>query len=432
MRRALAAVCAALLWTPVGAVAEVAETVGGVDVDSAGAESGADAEFPIQIGGDFFTRFETRRNYASPGVTISAEDYFRYRAKMILKTAHLEVAKGFTLQAVMAPQTGGFLGVGGDDLVDAVLGLHEGYVALAAPGFRFDFGRFEMSYGDELVIGTVAWHHLGRAFDGLRAHAEFGDKGPWLDVFVTMLIEGFTSTPQVGEDFGAGDSYFLGAYAGLGPLLGEGFDLDLYLFARLAPETTEAGATIKETTEMTFGARHKGLVADKLLDYRVEAGVQVGRRGGVDALGFHGNAEIGLGFLENRAFRVAVEGLFASGDDGGTADKDEGWFQLFPTAHKWLGYSDFIGPRTNIAGAVLHVAYAPIPVLKIMLDGHMFFRPEKGKTEDGYQGTEIDLGILWKPGKIFGLRCGYALFLPDSDVSDDLLHFAELELRATF
>lgn len=443
----MALVCAALLATPLLATADEA-----LDGAVSGAEA-KEAEFPISVGGDFFTRFETRRNYPILKAVTSPEDFFRYRARMILRTAHLEVAEGLTLQAVMAPQAAGFLGVGGDDLVDASLGLHEGYVSLAAPGFRLDAGRFEMAYGDQLVIGPVGWHHLGRAFDGLRAHGEFGDKGPWLDVFATILTEGFMAAPQAGDDFGAGDTWFLGAYAGLGPLLGEAFNLDVYLFARLVPEYDENAVKAAATNEITLGARHTGLVADKVLDYRVEAGVQLGKRGpamqqtpaaagaafappaagNVDVLAFQVDAEVGLGFLENRALRIAIEGLFASGDDAGTTDKDEGWFQLFPTAHKWLGYMDFIGGRTNVAGAVLHVAYAPIPVFTISLDGHMFFRPEKtATTEDGYQGTEIDFGLLWKPGKIFGVRAAYDIFLADSKVSDDLLHFVELELRATF
>ena len=434
-------------------------SIGAQAVADRRSEPGGGETIGLELGGDFFTRFETRRNYASPGATIPAEDFFRYRAMMALRTTKLEISPDFHLQATLAPQAGGFLGVGGDDLVDAALGLHQGYIALFAPGFRLDAGRFEMTYGDELVIGTVGWHHLGRAFDGIRAHGEFSEKGPWLDVFATVLTEGFMAAPQAGDDFGRGDTWFLGAYAGLGPLLGEAFNLDFYVFARLVPEYAENGLEADATNEITIGARHTGLVADKLIDYRVEGGVQLGKRGpamiqtpaaagaafapaapdNVDVLAFQGDGEIGFGFLDNRAFRVGLEGFFASGNDGTTADKDEGWNQLFPTAHKWLGVMDFIGGRTNIAGGALHLAYSPLPVLKIGLDGHIFLRPQEAKnaagavtTPDGYQGTELDLGILWKPGKIFGLRVGYDLFLPDDKVSPDLLHFAEVEIRAKF
>ena len=35
-----------------------------------------------------------------------------------------------------------------------------------------------------------------------------------------------------------------------------------------------------------------------------------------------------------------MEGLYASGNDPTTRGKNEGWDELFPTAHKFLGLSD--------------------------------------------------------------------------------------------
>jgi hypothetical protein len=415
-----AAVVAASLWC--------APTIAQAEPAAAAKAEAKEAQFPIEVGGLFFTRWETRRNYAVVS-TAGAEDLFRWRAELIVKTRELEVADGFGLVAVFAPQFGGFFHVGGDDLADPTLGLHQGYVSLLADGFRLDAGRFEMAYGDELVIGPVGWHHIGRAFDGLRAHGEFGKGLPWLDVFVTVLKEGFVEAPD-DDDFAAGDEYFLGTYLGLGPVLGDPYQLDFYVLARLAPEAEVTGGGIAETNEVTLGARTTGLAG--VFDWRAEAGVQLGKRNDADLLAWQADAELGFGFLEGRAFRVSLEGFIASGDDPTTADA-EGWFQLYPTAHKWLGYMDFIGPRTNVAGGVLHVGWSVIPQVRIMVDAHTFFRPEKTAAGlDGYTGTEIDTGILWKPGKILGIRCGYDIFLPDSDVSDELLHFVELELRAQF
>jgi hypothetical protein len=41
-----------------------------------------------------------------------------------------------------------------------------------------------------------------------------------------------------------------------------------------------------------------------------------------------------------KPFRIGVEGLVASGDDLSTPDRDEGWNELYPTTHKWLGLMD--------------------------------------------------------------------------------------------
>ncbi|NUN12919.1 MAG: alginate export family protein [Myxococcales bacterium] len=403
------------------------------------AESPSSDVPPITMGVDMFSRYEFRHNYTlNPGFDAASNgsDMFTFRSRFLLNTAPVSLGENLSVMARVAPQASGIWNIGGDELTDPTLGLHEGVIVVNGQGYRFDVGRFEMSYGDELVIGSVGWHHTGRAFDGVRFHANLDDNGAWLDGFVSVLKEGFVEGP-VDESIGAGDLYFMGIYAGLGKFAGPDFDLDAYALFRLAPETDEDPVVRGGTTELTVGLRSKGPIGD-VVDYRVEAGVQFGKRGlegvadNVDVLAFQGDAEFGFSFLDDKALRVALHGFFASGDDPETADKAEGWNQLFPTAHKWLGTADVIGPRTNVAGGAAHVSWKLHPNVVFLLDGHGFFRPEKVGGADGYWGTEVDAGLLFKPGKALTLRLTYDVFLPAEDFDDDVMHFGELELRTKF
>jgi hypothetical protein len=401
--------------------------------EESGPDVAAELRFPLDVGASFFTRFETRRNYSPGG--IDASDFVRMRARLLLTTAPLAVREGLDLQLRFAPQATGLWHVGGDTLDDPALGLHEGVLVLRGARLRGEIGRFEMVYGEHLVVGNVDWHETGRAFDGLRLRfAPRGDAGPWVDLFGAWLTEGFVEGP-FGEPFGAGDQVFTGLYGALGPLLADGLALDLYALLRLWP-TTDAiqrqGAAMP-----TFGVRVKN--RSGLLDYRLEAGVQVGSRPAPVPTGetqagdnptvfaYQADLEVGIN-LAGDALRIALEGLVASGDDPETADEREDWDQLFPTAHRWLGYMDFVGPRTNVTSGVLHVAYRAQPWL-FTVDGHAFWRPEPPPGQDSYFGTELDLGVLYALGNGLHVRGGYGLFLPAEDVAPDPLHFVELELR---
>jgi len=150
-----------------------------------------------------------------------------------------------------------------------------------------------------------------------------------------------------------------------------------------------------------------------------------------NSLAYQADAEVGLNLADD-TLRVGLEALYASGNDLATPDA-EGWNQLFPTGHKFLGLSDAFGARTNAASGVLHLSYKPVADLTMLADLHVFARPEAvvmgGPT--GYAATELDVGLNYALGagvKLWGL---YALYAPDSDFypSDEYLHYVEVELR---
>jgi hypothetical protein len=159
----------------------------------------------------------------------------------------------------------------------------------------------------------------------------------------------------------------------------------------------------------------------------------------VSKFAYQADAEIGISPAEG--FRVGLEGLYASGNDLAT-EKDEGWNQLYPTAHKFLGFADIAGGRSNVASAVLHLKAAFEP-LTIGVDAHYFSRPEAGPDDqDGAVGSEIDTNVLYAFGGGASLRGMYAIFLPNEDfwepkstspdVAGDPLHYFELQFGYDF
>lgn len=399
-----------------------------------------EAAAPTTIGlipvGSFFTRFELRRGYDELGRVMSPrlhadQDAFYYRARFGLQTTPIDVGRGITVTARMVPQSSGVWMLGG--LSDAGLGMHEGYLTIDSEALRLEVGRFEMAYGEHLVIGSVGWHQTGRSFDGIRAHIPVGDGG-YVDVFGTWVAEGAAFAG--GGDptpFAAGDRIFTGVYAGLGGLISEGMELDVYALGLVVPHTADPSGIGQETNGfVTLGARVKDRIGS--IDYRAEGGLQLGSGpGDATVLAFQLDAQVGLSLADDD-IRLAVGGLYASGDDPTTADF-EGWNQLFPTAHKFLGFSDVMGGRSNVAGPNLLATANIGERLKLRLDGHIFFQPE---GLEGYAGSEVDLGVVFVIARGLALRNTYSLFLPSEDafpvggVADhDPIHLYELELRYT-
>ena len=424
--------------------------------------------------GSYFTRYEVRANYDDMGVSrgrFLEGDAAFFRLRFGIGTGLMDVGKGLKVALQFTPQASGVLGsLGPNTVADATLGLHEGYARVQGKIARFDAGRFEMNYGDALVIGNLDWNETARSFDGVRARLASSPTSAWLDLFATLVDEGRDpnlAAPSRG--FSDGDLYFYGAYAALGPMIKQGLDLDVYVLGRgwhegkgIAIQPGLAGSPTyrrESAHEVTVGARAKQKIA--FFDYRFEGGIQAGSRPGAaptvvmmaatgteqpstDVLAYQADLELGVSALGDK-LRLGLEGIYASGDDPDSKGKNEGWDELYPTAHKWLGLADVFNQggikRTNVASGVLHVTAKATQDLTFQADGHLFSRVEKVAGQDGFAGSEVDVGIAYQLAKGLKVRGLYAVFMPDSDFypvstmaaplsgEADPIHFGEVELR---
>jgi hypothetical protein len=424
--------------------------------------------FPLTVAGSFWTRYELRKGYADHGLTSNARlhregDYLVSRARLVVKTTPFDIGSDMKASATFVPQAAYTMGETGTTPANTTVGdqpaitLYEGYASVGGSTARMDAGRFMMNYGDALVIGDLGWNESARSFNGGRLHITPNESPLYIDVFGTIVAEGRLVT----QDPVQGDAYFWGAYAGIGPVLGEGSEFDLYFLGQstarnenvaltdpMDPMSTAVGE-VEPTTDLTLGTRVKGKAS--LVDYRLEAGLQFGKSPvnptfaapdpeALDKFAYQADAEVGIN--PAKSFRLGVEGLYASGNKSDTPDKDEGWNQLYPTAHKFLGWSDIAGGRSNIMSAVLHVQYAPIEPLKLSVDAHYFKRPEMPAGKDGSMGSEIDTQVLYGFGGGAHLRGMYAVFLPkeefwesatvSSEVAGEAMHYFELQFGYDF
>lgn len=407
--------------------------------------------WPLEASTSTWSRGEIRENYDDLGVSrgrFQEGDRVVFRARLGLGTKPLKLTEDIQGQVYIAPQASGSWGTSGvgGTIGAAALGIYEGYFKFTSERFDFKAGRFAMNYGEAMVIGNLDWNEAGRAFDGAHGHYKM-NKG-YVDLFVTQTAEGAFGVPPVTDPFLGGDSYFWGAYAGLGGYVApKNFDLDLY-FLGLSDAAAE-GITDPLTginynrdgaTRFTLGARVKQKIS--AVDYRVEGGIQFGEAPGLvpaadgdtanaaTVFAYMADAQVGFSFSET--MRLAVGGLIASGNDPGTPE-NEAWNELYPTTHKFLGLMDVIGLRTNSASAYLNFNAGLTKSLSAIVDAHLFATMEANGlgqvADDNFAGGELDLQLLQKIGKWASVRALYGVFLANGDhyATGDAAHYGELQ-----
>ena len=149
-------------------------------------------------------------------------------------------------------------------------------------------------------------------------------------------------------------------------------NLDLYWFGVDNAVATFNGTSGREQRQ-TLGGRTWGMIGQTNLDFEVEGAGQFGSvgRGSIAAWMF--TAVLGYTLPVPRwAPRVYLEFDYASGDP--TPGGNVGTFnQLFPDAHHFLGYIDYIG-RQNIISASGGLAMTPVRDLTLSLQQYFFWR----------------------------------------------------------
>jgi hypothetical protein len=414
------------------------------------AEAPEPSLLPLKVGTHSWSRFEVREGYDNLGVSrarFQEGDQTVFRARLTFETNPLQLTdtvQGLVYFAPQASGSWGTQGIGGT-IGEANMGIYEGYVYLKGETLEAKIGRQALNYGDALILGNLDWHQAGRAHDGLLLRLKPG--AAKIDAFVTQQAEGH---PASNEPLFVGDSYLWGVYGQFGAAIAEGLDLDGYVLGRsLAatdittpdpdPTLPDVVAHKDGATFVTLGARVKQKVG--MIDYRVEAGLQVGKTVGpatenIDKFAYQADGELGLSF--GTGFRVSAGGALASGNDPDSDDKNEAWDELYPTTHKWFGLMDVIGFRTNIASANLKFK-APITESTIAeIHGHLFARMEDGGLgqtgDDKLAGYEVDAMLMQKIGKFAYTRGLYGIFLPNGDHYDtsEAAHFGEIQAGLKF
>lgn len=358
--------------------------------------------------GRFFGVNETDLAKKAPGFG----DFTTIQSRLGARASYKNLKARLILQHV------GILGAtGGDALTNTGVDLPIGWFSFEPNDIlKLQFGRFALNYGDQRVLGAVGWDQNGRAWDGLRAVVK-PTKDIKLDIFVTKFADGLAdqTSNNLNRVFDQ-DGFLIGSYNTFSSLAKPVFDeIDVYLLADiLVDDLTDDDANTRH--RFTFGSRLKGTWS--IIDATVEGAYQFGSLCQLDAQqqctdqtrgisAWFVDSSINIMLFQPNKIRLILGGSIASGDDTNT-EKQEAYNHLYPTAHKFLGLTDVIGPRSNVMEERVGVAGA-VQNLSLNVTTHLFQRVEPD-TEN--YGLEVDTTLGWQIQKGISFHAGHGIFIP--------------------
>jgi Alginate export len=227
-------------------------------------------------------------------------------------------------------------------------------------------GRQELILGSQRLVGPGDFSQIPKSFDGAAAYVSVGD---WTVIPFWVLAVPIVHKYSFNES--TRDQRFFGVF-GSGPLHVLPVILDLYWL-----DADNKGASFNGTLgrehRHTLGGRVVGKIGATGLDFEVEGAAQFGTVGRGDIAASMYTVVVGYTLpIARLSSRVSVEFDYASGDEkpGGNV----GTFnQLYPDAHAFLGYIDYIG-RQNIMSPNAGVTLSPWPDLTLVLRQYFFWR----------------------------------------------------------
>ncbi len=375
-------------------------------------------DFDYRIGGR--VRHEEQEN---KDLNKTIPDYRSFTGSRFWLEARLRKGeKVFYLQPqfshIWGQEEGGTAVSGGS--LNPKLFIHQAYMsAPIVEGSRTHLmlGRFELSYGDELILGALFWSHVGRSFDAAKVYWEIAENR--LDVFSSRLVDRTVTS-------GLGDKVLNGMYwsGRLDPSIFS--EIDVYLL------NLNDSTQLDRVDVYALGLRSKG--TGELLSQRVEATYE-----DVDQQNeFQIDAEVGLKMQDFG--RLTLNGFMAS----------KGFNQLFPTAHKWLGITDVVS-RRNIQGYQLRLETPTSTRSQLELAYFVFERTDRSAPFYDYSGIEIGLNssnrsksigtewdLIWsfKESKELSYQLGLASFNPGAFLENNernrIINFAYLQALMMF
>ena len=280
-------------------------------------------------------------------------------------------------------------------------------------------GRQELAYGEQRLLGHLAWVNTGRVWDA--AKVSLRSKPVQVDVFAASLVR---FLPDTWDRSGFGNRLY-GAYATV-PALVPKASVEPFVFYRqdenLASELGPRG-TLQQTTT---GVR----IAGKLpaaLDYGVEMALQRGSLAQDSISAWAGHWQLRESLPGKGAVKIISEYNHASGDSSAT-DGTRGTFdQLYPTGHDKLGLSDQVGWK-NVHHLREGVEFSPFKATPVTVSYHTWWLASRtdglyaangaqvarvaGGAASAHVGQEVDVQVTRALTPYLGMAAGYAYLIP--------------------
>lgn len=253
-------------------------------------------------------------------------------------------------------------------------------------------GRQALSYGDQRLVGGLEWSNFARRFDALKLI--YNTDAFSVDLWTAKVVE---ATPTT-----SADNDFNGIYATVKSIPNN--TIDLYL---LQDKAGEFAATNPKRDVLTYGVRVAGKAAD--LDYGVEFALQTGDNSAtVDQESSAYAIKAGYTIPAVMGLRIGAEYDFASGNDTGTATKNEAFQNLYPTNHYLYGFNDDT-TWSNIKATSLNVNAKPAKDLSVAAEYWMYTLAEKNAAGKDDNGTELNLLAKYALNANVKLEAAYVL-----------------------
>ena len=276
-------------------------------------------------------------------------------------------------------------------------------------------GRQELAFGEQRLLGHLAWVNTGRAWDAARGILR--TKAFQVDVFAASLVR---SLPD-GFDKSGNGNRLIGAYATTGKLIPKG-TFEPYVFFRRDTNLRSELGPFGSLEQATMGARTAGRLPVGL-DYGVEMVMQRGSLADDSISAWAGHWQLRESLPGKGAVKFTSEYNFATGDESGLDGTRATFDQLYPTGHDKLGLADQVGWR-NIHHLREGVEFSPLKATPIAVNYHSWWLAEKtdglynaggariafvaGGAANGHVGQEIDFQVTRALTPQLQLAAGYA------------------------
>lgn len=276
-------------------------------------------------------------------------------------------------------------------------------------GATLRVGRQELLYGVQRTVSPLDWANTRRTFEGVRLLTQHGD---WsVDGFYTNFVPVVPNRLDE-ADYDVRFYGMYGVYSGMENAMVDFYYLGYDDDRNLAPVTSDFSLH-------TVGLRINGSHGDWL--YEVEGAPQFGRQSGLGQDQMAGFCTCGVGRKLDMPWSPTLWFYYdyASGDAlGGDFNR---YNQLFPLAHKYLGFIDAT-QRANIESPNLLLTMSPHERVSVLLWYYHLMAnqdtdivPSIGGTPDQSTaskdwGDELDLIVVYKFSPRSNILFGYSHF----------------------
>lgn len=287
-------------------------------------------------------------------------------------------------------------------------------------GFSLQAGRFDMTYGNNRLIGDSWWTNVSRSFDGVRAAYQQGRFR--MDAFATSVV--IIRNGVIDHHLEGNNLY--GLYATAKDVIPHA-TFDVYEFWNLRPTFALEGIKSGKLDEWTTGFRWVGALPDNF-DYRTEMAYQLGTLSVDKIRAWMGHWVLGysLKSLPLRP-RLFFEYDYGSGSGNSKGGYDNTFDPIYPSTHDKLGLADQFGWR-NIQdlrfGQEWHVARKWTAATSFhdfwLANAHDALYPTRGsnvaQSPTGVDGThvaeELDIQAIYTPTRQTQVGLGLGHVIP--------------------